>query len=136
MSKLVNTTGTGGTYTATLAAVNDRPKMQTGGKLDIEVTLDEDGRLSLVPRDAVAAFILRRYAGRVQVSKTFISQGPHVPFKQNPCVAFSMVREHDHGVLSDGEEGDGITINREQYERCKALLFPPVAQKPKKRRRK
>lgn len=134
MSEL--TQGTGGTYTGTFVAVDDRPKMQKGGKLDIEVTLDEDGRLSLIPRDAVAAFILRRYAGRVQVSKTFILQGAGVPFKQNPCVAFSMVRADDSGVLSDGEEGDGITINREQYERCKALLFPPVVQKPKKRGRK
>lgn len=127
-------TQTGATYTGTFVPVDDRPKMQKGGKLDIEVTLDEDGRLSLVPRDAVAAFILRRYAGRVQVSKTFISQGAGVPFKQNPCVAFSMVKADDYGVLSAGEEGDGINITREQYERCKALLFPPM--KPKKRRRK
>lgn len=111
------------------------------GALNVTVKVREDGTISLVPNDTVAALVLRDLGLRTRVMTRHQGNGP---MKDMTFLSLDLAPDRRDATLTkDGTRHTEMVISSADYEACRALLqqryderYPPKPKRTKAKTRR
>lgn len=130
---------TAGTLATTqIIHVDATPRQKrTMGALNASVFVDEDGTISVVPNDATAAYVLRSHGLGLRVGTRMTMNGATPDgsgvFERSRFEALNLIPSREP-MLHGANEGTGIPLTREQYDKLKGALDEIRAQPTQRKR--
>ena len=115
-------TTSGGDVPVTVSAVDFHrtEPLREDGVLNVTVKVREDGTISLVPNDTIAALVLRDLGLRARVSTRHQGTGP---MKDMTFLSLDLTPDRRDATLTkDGTRHTEMVISSADYDACRALL--------------